>query len=150
MIEGCVINTPIGGLAIYEKDGTVVHVKFVDDKLMTPKSVLLQNAVKQFDEYFNGVRHEFDLPMRPHGTDFQKKVWECLRAIPYGETITYGQLAALIGKPGASRAVGNANGRNPLPLIIPCHRVVASGGGLGGFSCGIWRKEYLLGLEKSR
>jgi len=93
---------------------------------------------------------QFDLPLQPVGTSFQESVWRALREIPYGETWSYGQLAAHIGKPKASRAVGAANGVNPIPVIIPCHRVIGSSGKLTGFGGGIETKQFLLGLEKER
>ncbi len=104
-------------------------------------------AVAQLDEYFQGRRRSFDLPLRPEGTDFQRKVWAALLTIPYGTTITYGQLAERIGNPAAVRAVGRANGVNPIPVIIPCHRVIGAGGALTGFGGGLPLKEALLHLE---
>jgi methylated-DNA-[protein]-cysteine S-methyltransferase len=107
----------------------------------------IREAIRQLAEYFAGARRAFDLPLDLRGTPFQLRVWQALLRIPYGETRTYGQLAAQIGHPGAARAVGAANGANPVAIIVPCHRVVASGGGLGGYGGGLDRKEFLLGLE---
>ncbi len=104
-------------------------------------------VITQLDEYFRQQRRTFDLPLRPEGTDFQRKVWAALRTIPYGTTITYGQLAERIGNPAAVRAVGRANGVNPIPVIIPCHRVIGAGGALTGFGGGLPLKEALLHLE---
>lgn len=104
----------------------------------------------QLDGYFAAERREFDLPLLPSGTAFQETVWNTLLQIPYGETWSYGQLAAYIGKPKASRAVGAANGVNPIPVIIPCHRVVGSSGKLTGFGGGIETKQFLLGLESEQ
>ena len=104
----------------------------------------------QLDGYFAAERKEFDLPLLPAGTAFQESVWNALTKIPYGETWSYGQLAAHIGRPKASRAVGAANGMNPIPVIIPCHRVIGSSGKLTGFGGGIETKQYLLGLENDR
>lgn len=104
----------------------------------------------QLDAYFAGELQAFDLPLLPRGTDFQESVWDALQRIPYGETWSYGQLAAHIGKPQASRAVGAANGVNPIPVIIPCHRVIGASGKLTGFGGGIETKQYLLGLERER
>lgn len=104
----------------------------------------------QLDGYFAAERKEFDLPLLPSGTAFQETVWNTLMQIPYGETWSYGQLAAHIGKPKASRAVGAANGVNPIPVIIPCHRVVGSSGKLTGFGGGIETKQFLLGLESEQ
>jgi len=107
-------------------------------------------TARQLDEYFLGKRTTFDLPLHPAGTDFQRAVWEQLRAIPPGTTTTYGTIAARVGKPHASRAVGAAIGRNPIGIIVPCHRVVGSGGALTGYAGGIDRKVALLTLEGSR
>ncbi|MEZ4647375.1 MAG: methylated-DNA--[protein]-cysteine S-methyltransferase [Candidatus Eisenbacteria bacterium] len=107
----------------------------------------LADAAVQLDEYFRGVRHQFDLRLDPIGTEFQRRVWEELTRIPYGAAISYRELAVRIGKPDAVRAVGSANGRNPLPIVIPCHRVIASDGTLAGFGGGIPAKQFLLRLE---
>jgi len=104
-------------------------------------------AIRQLHEYFAGKRAAFDLPLAPAGTAFQRKVWRQLQEIPYGETISYGELARRIGNPKASRAVGSANGANPLPIVIPCHRVIAGDGTLGGFGGGLPAKQTLLALE---
>jgi methylated-DNA-[protein]-cysteine S-methyltransferase len=104
-------------------------------------------AVKQLREYFAGRRAEFDLPLAPEGTEFQRTVWRNLQDIPYGETISYGELAKRVGNPKASRAVGAANGQNPIPIVIPCHRVIGANGKLTGFGGGLPTKEALLALE---
>jgi methylated-DNA-[protein]-cysteine S-methyltransferase len=104
-------------------------------------------AVRQLRDYFAGRRTEFDLPLAPEGTPFQRAVWRQLQDIPYGETISYGELARRVGNPKASRAVGSANGANPIPIMIPCHRVIAAGGKLGGFGGGLRTKQALLDLE---
>jgi O-6-methylguanine DNA methyltransferase len=109
----------------------------------------LERAAVQLAEYARGERREFDLALELLGTPFQVQVWEALREIPYGTTMTYGLLAQRVGSPGGSRAVGGANGKNPIPVIVPCHRVV-SAGGLGGFRGGLARKEALLVLEGAR
>ena len=106
------------------------------------------DAAEQLDAYFAGRRHRFDLPMAPPGTDFQQRVWSQLREIPYGETRSYGQLAESLGQPGAARAVGLANGANPLSIVVPCHRVIGADGSLTGFGGGIDRKRFLLDLEQ--
>ena len=106
------------------------------------------SAARQLAAYFAGNLTEFDLPLSPAGTDFQRQVWSALRTIPYGQTWTYGQLADKIGKPSAVRAVGLANGRNPIALVIPCHRVIGSDGSLTGYGGGLDRKRYLLDLER--
>jgi methylated-DNA-[protein]-cysteine S-methyltransferase len=104
-------------------------------------------AIRELGEYFAGKRRVFTVKLKPAGTSFQLAVWQALRAIPYGETISYGELARRIGRPSASRAVGAANGANPLPIIVPCHRVIGANGTLTGFGGGIETKRYLLGLE---
>lgn len=109
---------------------------------------VLDRAAEQLGEYFAGTRREFDLPLAPTGTPFQLAAWEILRRIPFGETISYRQQAAALGDPAKARAVGSANGRNPMPIIVPCHRVCASGGGLGGFSGGLELKRWLLDHER--
>jgi methylated-DNA-[protein]-cysteine S-methyltransferase len=105
-------------------------------------------AKRQLEQYFAGKRREFSLPLVLDGTPFRRRVWQALSAIPYGTVITYGELAARINAPGAARAVGQANGANPLPIVVPCHRVVASGGRLGGFTSGTDIKCRLLDLER--
>ena len=107
----------------------------------------LRRAVAQLGEYFKGERVDFDLTLAPSGTPFQMSVWKALRGIPHGSAISYAELAARCGSPKASRAVGGANGRNPIPIIIPCHRVIAADGALGGFSSGLDNKRALLALE---
>jgi methylated-DNA-[protein]-cysteine S-methyltransferase len=104
-------------------------------------------AIAQLEEYFAGERREFSLPLQPVGTPFQKAVWSALRTIPYGTTISYGELARRIGQPSASRAVGAANGANPLPIIVPCHRVIGADRSLTGFGGGLETKRFLLALE---
>ena len=107
----------------------------------------LSEAARQLDEYFRGERHDFDLVLAPHGTEFQLQVLNELQKIPYGKTCTYQDVAVAINRPKAVRAVGAANGRNPLPIVIPCHRVIGANGSLTGFGGGLDVKEYLLGLE---
>ena len=104
-------------------------------------------TIRQLNAYFSGDLKDFTLRLLPEGSEFQRNVWKALCKIPYGTTISYGELARRIGKPSASRAVGGANGRNPLPIIIPCHRVINGNGQLGGYSCGLEIKKYLLSLE---
>jgi len=110
-------------------------------------NAVLRRARRQLDEYFAGKRRAFDLPLSPAGTEFQRSVWTTLATIPYGETISYAQLASRIGRPGAVRAVGAANGRNPLPIVLPCHRVIGADGSLTGFGGGLPTKQFLLKLE---
>lgn len=111
------------------------------------KNEILRAAERQLKEYFAGQRTSFDLPLDPRGTEFQKRVWLELRKIPYGKTISYGEQARRIGKPRSSRAVGAANGKNPLGIIVPCHRVIGANGSLTGFGGGIENKKQLLELE---
>jgi methylated-DNA-[protein]-cysteine S-methyltransferase len=105
-------------------------------------------AAAQLEAYFAGELTRFDVPLEPGGTAFQRTVWAALRAIPYGQTVTYGQLAAAIGAPGSSRAVGLANGKNPVSIVVPCHRVIGSDGSLTGYGGGLPRKRFLLDLER--
>lgn len=127
-----------------------IDIKYGVGKIHTTynETALLQEAKEQLEEYFDGKRREFDLPISLHGTDFQKKVWNVLRSIPYGETLSYGEVALRIGNPKASRAVGGANNKNPVMIIVPCHRVIGADGSLTGFGGGLPAKEYLLALEK--
>jgi methylated-DNA-[protein]-cysteine S-methyltransferase len=107
-------------------------------------------AVEQLREYFAGERREFTVPLAPHGTAFEQRVWSALREIPFGETVSYGEIARRIGSPTAARAVGLANGRNPIAVIVPCHRVIGANGSLTGYGGGLERKRYLLDLEAGR
>lgn len=139
-------NSPIGPLALFEEDGAIVALDwgFLPENEETP---LLLKARDQLEEYFEGKRKDFDLPLKPHGTAFQKKVWAALEKIPFGKTRSYGEIAAEIGT--AARALGGACGRNPIPVIIPCHRVLGSNGAMGGYSGidGVETKEFLLRHE---
>jgi methylated-DNA-[protein]-cysteine S-methyltransferase len=108
---------------------------------------VIAETLRELDEYFAGTRHEFAVPLAPRGTPFQLAVWDALRAIPYGETTSYGEIARSVGRPNAVRAVGQANGRNPIAIIVPCHRVIGSDNSLTGYGGGMDRKRYLLGLE---
>lgn len=117
------------------------------DWVRADDNAILVQAHAQLDEYFGGKRTDFDLPLNPSGTAFQKQVWQELCNIPYGTTISYGELAARVGNPAASRAVGLANGRNPISIIVPCHRVIGADGSLTGYGGGLERKETLLAHE---
>lgn len=144
------IKTALGSIKISEADGFITELLFVKDTLGIPgeqKTPLLEKAEKQIKEYLEGTSRGFDLPLAAKGTDFQKTVWEALHKIPYGETRSYKQVAEMIGKPDASRAVGMANGKNPILLLTPCHRVVGSDGKLTGYAAGLEIKEQLLELE---
>ena len=118
--------------------------------LLPGKHALLARLQRQLDTYFKGERTAFDIPLSYPGTDFQRKVWQALRDIPYGHTRSYGEVARTIGKPESARAVGAANGANCIAIIIPCHRVIAADGGPGGYGGGLWRKLRLLELERRR
>lgn len=139
-------------LFIAEESGAICNVLFKQDKLPSDseriETPLLKKTAKQIDEYFNGERKVFDLPLVLHGTDFQIKVWEALKTIPFGETRSYGELAEMIGNPKACRAVGMANNRNPISIIVPCHRVIGHNGDLTGYAGGLKLKQKLLDLEK--
>ena len=144
----CRIDSPLGMLTLIEQNGALISLAFTPGALpLTPESPLLADAERQLAEYFAGSRKQFSLPLCPFGTSFQQQVWQSLLKIPYGESRSYAQLAKAMGKPNACRAVGGANGKNPLPILIPCHRVIAADGRLGGYSCGLERKIFLLQLE---
>jgi methylated-DNA-[protein]-cysteine S-methyltransferase len=139
-------------LGIAEEDGFISNVFFVTSKapdcFEEKETPLLKKAAGQLKEYFDGKRKVFDLPLAPRGTSFQKKVWKALQGIPYGQTRCYGEIAAKVGNPKASRAVGMANNRNPIAIIIPCHRVIGKDGSLTGYASGLKNKQALLDLEK--
>ena len=138
----------ICNVLFYSKNRTL-RAAFCEDNFINSETQLLKEASKQLDEYFNKKRKIFDLPLLPHGTDFQKKVWKALQTIPYGETCSYGKLAEITGNPKASRAVGNANNRNPIHIIIPCHRVIGHNGSLTGYAAGVEVKQKLLEIESA-
>lgn len=152
----CYLDSPIGVLMIAGDDEAVRRIEFpANGRPGRPEPDWQESArgpvgaaVRQLREYFSGVRTHFDLPLAPEGTSFQRNVWRQLQEIPYGETISYGELAKRVGNPKASRAVGAANGSNPLPIVIPCHRVIGSNGKLTGFGGGLPTKEALLKIEK--
>ncbi len=151
-------DTPIGTLRIVGDDDGVERVDLPNSAASDPDPEWrarrrslpgpLQRAKRQLLEYFDGARRDFDLPLAPAGTPFQHRVWDELRRIPYGETISYGELARRIGRPTASRAVGAANGRNPLAIVVPCHRVIGADGTLTGYGGGLPVKETLLAHER--
>jgi len=119
-----------------------------DDQLVEGSTPVLDEAISQLEEYFDGTRRDFDLPLDPAGTPFQQSAWMVLRTIPYGKTISYGQQAEQLGDPNKARAVGAANGKNPLSIVVPCHRVVGSNGDLTGFAAGLDVKSWLLDHER--
>lgn len=149
-----VIDSPIGPLTLVS-DGDALTGVYMAEHTHRPDSTafgprddrVLAEAAAQLGEYFAGQRTGFDLRVELHGTPFQRRVWAELTRIGYGETISYGQLAARLGQPTASRAVGLANGRNPVSIVVPCHRVIGAGGSLTGYGGGVERKRFLLDLE---
>ena len=148
-----IFETPIGNLVLAGDDAGLRHILFAGADIprgWTRDHAFLAAARQQIAEYFAGVRQVFDLPLAPAGTAFQQRVWRALVEIPYGRTVSYGALAQRIGNPGAARAVGLANNRNPLPIVIPCHRVIGANGSLTGYGGGLPVKEHLLALEGAR
>ena len=144
----CVMESPVGPLRIDEEDAFIIGVNRADTPVKAPDTPLLQECVRQLRAYFNGSLTVFDLPLNPQGTLFRRKVWAALQQIPYGETRSYGQLAASLGCSGAARAVGGANHHNPISIIIPCHRVIGADGSLTGYGGGLAMKEWLLRHER--
>jgi methylated-DNA-[protein]-cysteine S-methyltransferase len=150
------VASPVGPLRLIARDdGALTHLLFVDDRLPAPPGADLRadaapfrDVIGQLEAYFAGARPAFDVPLAPAGTPFQRDAWMALRAIPYGQTRSYSEQAAALGRPRAIRAVGAANGRNPLAIVVPCHRVVGSGGSLTGYGGGLDRKRWLLDHER--
>jgi len=144
-------DSPIGMLEITGSKNYINSVLFVNSqKENTDKvSPILNKCAHQLDEYFNKKRKMFDLPLKPKGTDFQKAVWDALLEIPYGATASYFDVAIKVGNPKAVRAVGGANGKNPITIIVPCHRIIGSSGKLVGYGGGLWRKKWLLQHEQN-
>ncbi|MFF7851654.1 methylated-DNA--[protein]-cysteine S-methyltransferase [Streptomyces sp. NPDC007910] len=153
-VQHTVVDSPYEPLTLVAVDGVLSRVHMTGQRHRPPEETFggpdprpFGEAVRQLDAYFAGDLTAFDLPLHLVGTPFQLRVWERLSLIPYGETRTYGELAEELGNPGASRAVGLANGRNPVSIIVPCHRVVGAGGGLTGYGGGLDRKQRLLAFE---
>ena len=152
-------DTPVGTLRVVGDDSSIERIDLPNAAASPPdprwreqrRSLPgpLREAKRQLLEYFGGARRDFDLPLSPAGTAFQRQVWGELRRVPYGETVSYGELARRIGRPTASRAVGAANGRNPLAIVVPCHRVIGADGSLTGYGGGLPVKEALLAHERS-
>jgi methylated-DNA-[protein]-cysteine S-methyltransferase len=152
------LDSPIGTLTLIAEDDAIVEVWFpnhsadptaaLDDSTLDPGHPVLARASAQLDEYFAGTRTEFDVPLAPDGTPFQLAAWGALTTIPYGETVSYGEQASRLGDPNKARAVGAANGRNPIPIIVPCHRVIGANGHLTGFGGGVESKAWLLDHEQ--
>ena len=150
-VQSCFLRTPVGWLEIREDESGVTLIRFLEAAPVRSDFAVtyphLKEAYKQLGEYFRGERSRFSLTLNPEGTAFQRQVWENLATVPFGTTTTYGEIARAIGKPGGARAVGMANNKNPLPIVVPCHRVVGSGGAMVGFGAGIGIKEKLLDIE---
>jgi len=143
-----IYSSPIGELLIAYDDSHILSARFDREQHeeYRPNAVITQ-CIKELDEYFAGTRAKFDVAVNPHGTDFQKAAWVALCTIGHGKTASYGEIAAKIGRPKAARAVGMANNKNPIYIIIPCHRIVGADGKLVGYGGGLWRKEWLLEHE---
>ena len=150
------MDSPIGPLTLAGTGSTLTHLRMAgqthepDRADWVSADGAFADVVEQLEAYFAGSLTEFDVELQLIGTEFQRRVWAALQTIPYGETRSYGQIAEQIGSPGAARAVGLANGRNPIGIIVPCHRVIGSTGGMTGYGGGIDRKQTLLALEKNR
>jgi methylated-DNA-[protein]-cysteine S-methyltransferase len=152
-VISCVYESPIGKLTLASNGEALTQLEFEDPRYALTQhprgdDKILRQARKELDAYFAGKLKDFTVPVAPQGTEFQKKAWKALQKIPYGTTRSYGQQAKVVGNPSASRAVGAANGRNPIAVIIPCHRVIGSNGSLTGFGGGMKRKQFLLDLEQ--
>ncbi len=152
MLEA-VIPSPVGALRLRAEDNALVGIEFLGAAVEPSVAAdlshpVLARARRELEEYFAGDRTEFDLPLRARGTPFQERVWTALARIPYGRTRSYREIAEEIGRPAAVRAVGAANGSNPLPIVVPCHRVIGADGSLTGYGGGIAIKTWLLGHER--
>jgi methylated-DNA-[protein]-cysteine S-methyltransferase len=151
-----IVDSPVGPLTLVGQDGVLTGL-YMDEQRHRPAEQTFghvdaepfRDVIEQLAAYFAGDLKTFDLPLALRGTPFQRTVWAALREIPYGETVSYGELANHIGRPGAARAVGLANGKNPIGIIVPCHRVVGAGGDLTGYGGGIERKQHLLAFERA-
>ena len=145
-------HSQIGPLEVIGNPKGILTIIFGADEFETDRNLppIMTECLRQLTEYFKGRRQKFSIPLLLEGTAFQKAVWRQLQKIPFGQTTSYGDMARAVGSPRAFRAVGNANNKNPIPLIIPCHRVIGSDGKLVGFGGGIWRKEWLLEHEQSQ
>ncbi len=156
MIEYRTVDSPVGPLTLAGRGSVLTNLRMVDQKHepsrtgWSPAPEAFADAVDQLEAYFAGELVDFDIELDLRGTDFQRRVWKALLTIPYAETRSYGQIAEQIGAPGSARAVGLANGRNPIAIVVPCHRVIGAGGSLTGYGGGIERKRTLLELEKRR
>jgi methylated-DNA-[protein]-cysteine S-methyltransferase len=145
-----VLETPVGTLAVRGTAEAIVELLFDDLHQYSnagPLTIPVRDCLQQLTEYFDRKRQQFDLPLQPEGTPFRQAVWKALTTIPYGKTISYGDLARAVGNVNGQRAVGNANHHNPIAIVVPCHRVVGANGKLTGYAGGLWRKEWLLRHE---
>ena len=144
------LQSSVGFLTISEEKSAIISLSFGGTAESPPPTPLLREVQCQLNAYFSGKLQNFDLPLSPQGTPFQQAVWCALHAVPYGQTCTYGEIAAAIGNPNACRAVGMANHRNPIPILIPCHRIIGSDGSLTGYAGGLAVKQALLRLEQQK
>jgi len=153
MEKGFCYQTPLGKIVLIENGSAVTRLTFSEvlpEGVNCTETPLLKKAVLELQEYFAGTRKRFDLPLSPQGTDFQQKVWKALQDIPYGAVVSYKDIALAIGNEKACRAVGGANNKNPIAIIIPCHRVIGADGSLVGYGGGLEIKRRLLALEKQK
>ena len=143
------IKTPLGIALIEGDENGICKIWVLDEELPVSKKIpaILKDAALQLTEYFDGKRNTFEFPLNPQGTDFQKKIWKALLEIPFGKTTSYQELSIKLGDVKAIRAVASANGKNPLWVVVPCHRVIGSDGSLTGYAGGLWRKKWLLEHE---
>lgn len=148
-LEKIAVATPIGIAKINGSSEGIQSIVFTDKKTPPTKIIpdVLQECVTQLEEYFNGTRTEFTVKIKPQGTDFQRRTWQSLQEIPFGKTMTYAEQSKILNKPKAVRAVANANGKNLIAIVIPCHRIIGSDGSLTGYAWGLKRKEWLLNHE---
>ncbi|MCC5825454.1 methylated-DNA--[protein]-cysteine S-methyltransferase [Alkalimonas sp.] len=146
----CIIPGPVGAISISTNPQGISAIRFLttETALIAPTSALLEEAAEQLESYFHGSLQTFSLPLAPAGTAFQQQVWQALKTIPFGETCSYQQIAHAIGNPKAVRAVGMANSRNPVAIVIPCHRVIGANGQLTGYAGGLDKKAWLLQHEQ--
>lgn len=148
-MEKVVINSPLGLVLIEGNENGISKISITSEEVVKSDTIssLFTEVVQQLKEYFEGHRTDFQFKMNPSGTEFQKKVWQELLKIPFGKTVSYQEITNTLGDPKAIRAVANANGKNPLWIVIPCHRVIGSDGSLTGYAGGLWRKKWLLDHE---
>ncbi len=152
---GAIYDSPVGKLTLISNGKALTHLEFENPRYPAPKhpkgdDKIIARTRRELDAYFAGKLRAFTVALAPQGTEFQQRVWKALLQIPYGATRSYGEQAAAIGAPNASRAVGLANGRNPIAIIIPCHRVIGANGSLTGYGGGMARKQHLLDLEQGQ